>query len=80
MMEEEDLRPGDDLPRRLRPRFEELFRAHRVPPEEADAILAEALAEVRLRAPHPRELEARLVHAVERRCRRRRAHDSQEEP
>jgi hypothetical protein len=62
------------------PRLEELFRAHRVLPEEADRILAEALAEVRLRAPHPRELEARLVHAVERRCRRRAAIDPQEDP
>lgn len=69
-MTDEGNQPPADLLGRLRPRIEALFRAHGVAPEEADTILHEAADEVRQRAPHPRELERRLLHAIETRCRR----------
>jgi hypothetical protein len=71
-MTDEDRQAPDDLVERLQPRLEALFRTHGVPPQEVEAIVRQAIAEVRQRAPHPRELEPRLLHAVEIRCRRHR--------
>jgi hypothetical protein len=71
-MADEDRHPPDDLAERLLPRLEALFRAHGVAPEEVEAIVDDAPAEIRLRTPHPRELAPRLLHAIEVRCRRHR--------
>jgi len=71
-MTDEDRQPPDDLMERLQPRLEALFWAHGVAPEEVEPIVEDALAELRIRAPHPRELEPRLLYAIEVRCRRHR--------
>jgi hypothetical protein len=69
-MTDEDHHPPDDLVERLLPRLEALFRLYGVAPDEVEAIVDDALAELRLRAPHPREIEPRLLYAIEVRCRR----------
>lgn len=55
---------------RIERRVQERLAAAGVPPEEVARVLAEAARYVRLRTPAPREVEPRLLFAVERECRR----------
>lgn len=54
--------------RRLAPRLEELFLRYGVSPDEAYAVLDQAVLEVQLRCHRTGEMEGRLMRSVERGC------------
>lgn len=54
--------------RRLAPRLEKLFLRYGVSPDEAYAVLDQAVLEVQLRCHRTGEMEGRLMRSVERGC------------